>query len=170
MDIEGAKIYHGSCQCGAVRVAVKCKDLHSPEAAKPISCGCSFCSRVSLPPVVLNSKDQSADQDLPKNGNIWIYPKREQVAFQGHDNLSHYVCKDKLASKMFCKTCGVSMSAQWLELSREQLDSLSEETRKYREEKRDQFLVNIRVFDDFSMDGLKINRIPGDHGKPYVNP
>lgn len=46
-NIEGAKIYHGSCQCGAIGIAVKCKDLHGPEAANPVSCGCSICSRVS---------------------------------------------------------------------------------------------------------------------------
>lgn len=62
------------------------------------------------------------------------------------------------------------MSAEWLELSQKRLDTLPEETRKFREENRDQVLVNVRVFDGFSMDGLEVDRIPGDHGKPYVNP
>lgn len=75
-----------------------------------------------------------------------------------------------MTSKTFCKTCGVNMSAEWLEVSHEHLDALPEETRKFREENKDQILVNVRVFDDFSLDGLKIDRIPGDHGKPYVNP
>lgn len=80
------------------------------------------------------------------------------------------MCNDRLTSKTFCKTCGVIMSAEWLEMSQEQLDALPEEMRKFREENRDQVLVNVRVFDNFSMDGLVVDRIPGDHGKPYVNP
>lgn len=53
-EIEGAKIYHGSCHCGAVTIAVKSKDFHKdPDATSEkglFSCGCSICARVSPNP------------------------------------------------------------------------------------------------------------------------
>lgn len=99
-----------------------------------------------------------------------MYPKKEQVAIQGRENLSYYSFNSHLISKPFCKTCGVNPVAEWLEVSQEHLDSLPEEPRKFREDRLDIFPVNVRVFDNFSLDGLKTVHKDGNHGKPYENP
>ncbi|SPO04400.1 uncharacterized protein DNG_07085 [Cephalotrichum gorgonifer] len=143
-EIEGAKIYHGSCQCGAVQVAVKSKDLHeNPEAAGKYgctTCGCSICSRI---------------------GATWAYPKNEQVAFQSRDNLSYYSYNDKLLTKPFCKTCGVTFANEFADVTQEHLDSVSEASRKFREAQLGTCPFNLRVLDNFSLDGLKITHMPG---------
>ncbi|SPN99645.1 uncharacterized protein DNG_02497 [Cephalotrichum gorgonifer] len=135
-EIEGAKIYHGSCHCGAVGLAIKSKDLHEhPEAAGKmgfVTCDCSICAR---------------------NGNIWMYPTKKQIVFTGRDNLSYYSFGKKAMRKSFCKTCGVNMSNEWLENG------------------PDIWPINLRVLDNFSTDGLKINHFPDDsRDPPYVNP
>lgn len=47
---EGAKLYHGSCHCGAVKMALKFQDLDKLSDAdedRVIECNCSSCQRVS---------------------------------------------------------------------------------------------------------------------------
>ena len=177
-EIEGAKIYHGSCTCGAVRIAVKCKDLHeNPDAAEPTAgpsgplvCNCSICARVGPPPHQ-NRVQASHPANLRKqNGNVWMYPKKEQVAVQGLESLTQYAFNAKLNSKSFCKVCGVNPIVEWPDMSQEHLDSLPEIARGHRERGLAVTPVNVRVLDNFSLDGLKIKYIPGDHGTPYVNP
>ena len=89
---------------------------------------------------------------------------------QGRENLSRYAFNHKVIDKTFCKICGVHFANEWLDVTQEHLDSLPEEARKFREGKLEMFPINSRVFDDFSLDGLKITVNPGTHGKPYVNP
>ena len=95
---------------------------------------------------------------------------KDQVVLQGRENLVHYTFNHRLISKAFCNKCGVNMSAEWLDVTQEHLDSLPEEARKFREQRLGWHPVNVRVFDDFSLDGLKITHNPGNHGKPYENP
>ena len=99
-----------------------------------------------------------------------MYPNRDQVTVQGRENLSYYTFNSKMISKPFCKTCGVNMMAEWTDMTQEQLDSLTEEARKFREERVGWHPVNVRVFDDFSLEGLKVMQHAGNHGKPYENP
>ena len=54
-DIENGVVYHGSCHCGAVKVAVKTKGpLDKTYDERCMECNCSICQRVcyvfSLPP------------------------------------------------------------------------------------------------------------------------
>lgn len=99
-----------------------------------------------------------------------MYPKRNQVAIQGRENLTYYAFNDRLIAKPFCKTCGVNPVAEWTDVSQEHLDSIPEESRKFREANLGLFPVNVRTFDDFSLDGLKVTDYAGAHGKPYENP
>ncbi|PKS11102.1 hypothetical protein jhhlp_002863 [Lomentospora prolificans] len=153
VEIEGAKIYHGSCHCGAVTIAVKSKDFHKdPDATSEkglFSCGCSICAR---------------------NGNVWAYLRHEQVVVQGRDNLTQYTFNTKLVSKPFCKICGVNVLCDWLEVSQEHLAQLPEEAKVFVERNKHLTPVNLRALDNFSLDGLEINYTPGSHGRPYVNP
>ena len=51
-EIEGAKLYTGSCHCGAVRVALKSKPLDKTYDESILDCSCSHCRKVrplSLP-------------------------------------------------------------------------------------------------------------------------
>jgi hypothetical protein len=48
MDVDGGRLYTGSCHCGAVTLALKSKPLDEQDAT--CECNCSICSRVSNPP------------------------------------------------------------------------------------------------------------------------
>lgn len=62
------------------------------------------------------------------------------------------------------------MTAEWIDVWQEHLDSLPEPIREHVEQAGGFLPVNVRVLDSFSLDGLEIKHIPGDHGTPYVNP
>lgn len=47
--IEGARLYTGSCHCGAVRLALKSEPLDKTyRATRIVECVCSICQRVCL--------------------------------------------------------------------------------------------------------------------------
>ena len=48
-EIEGAKLYMGSCHCGAVTACIKIKPLDSTYPDRIAECNCSNCQRVRLP-------------------------------------------------------------------------------------------------------------------------
>ena len=80
-NIEGGKVYTGSCHCGAQRLAVDSKPLDNTDEDNFRVCTCSHCS---------------------KNGLILSYPADEAVGLQ----LDQALLGD-YKSKLFCKTCGV---------------------------------------------------------------
>jgi hypothetical protein len=46
-EIEGGKLYTGSCHCGVVTVAVKTLPLDDTYKDRLVECNCSICERVS---------------------------------------------------------------------------------------------------------------------------
>lgn len=63
--------------------------------------------------------------------------------------------------KTFCKTCGVNMSNEFTQVSDPAVAA----------QLPDMIPINLRVFDDFSTDGLKITHMPDDtRDPPYINP
>lgn len=46
-EIEGAKLYKGSCHCGAATACIKIKPLDSTYPDRITECNCSNCQRVS---------------------------------------------------------------------------------------------------------------------------
>ena len=48
-EIEGGKLYTGSCHCGALTVAAKLKPLDETFPDALLICNCSSCERVSVP-------------------------------------------------------------------------------------------------------------------------
>lgn len=49
VQFDGSKLYTGSCHCGAVTLALKCKALWKHTSEKIVECDCSSCVRVSCP-------------------------------------------------------------------------------------------------------------------------
>jgi hypothetical protein len=72
---------HGSCHCGAVRLALPV----APEEAT--SCNCSMCRRT---------------------GGLWAYYPFGTVSIQGHpDNTEGYAWGDRTLTTFRCRHCGI---------------------------------------------------------------
>lgn len=46
-EVEGGKLYTGSCHCGKLTVAVHNKPLEDDKDSGMVQCNCSICERVS---------------------------------------------------------------------------------------------------------------------------
>ncbi|KAK5654648.1 hypothetical protein OQA88_6969 [Cercophora sp. LCS_1] len=88
-EIEGGKMYHGSCHCGAVTLALKSLPLDKKYPSKIIDCNCSHCLR---------------------NGYLWVYVPKDAVVLQGEENIGRYTFSSGSLAKTFCKTCGVNLT------------------------------------------------------------
>ncbi|KAK3398566.1 Mss4-like protein [Sordaria brevicollis] len=92
-EIENGVVYHGSCHCGAVKLAVKTNGpLDKTYKERVMECNCSICQR---------------------GGYIWIYPSHPQqrcFSPSSHSSLSSYACLKKVMLKTFCKICGVHLT------------------------------------------------------------
>jgi len=61
-ELDNAKLYHGSCHCGAIPVAFKTPLLDKDYPGTVIECNCSICNRVSeLNPPFLSSPPTTVD-------------------------------------------------------------------------------------------------------------
>lgn len=49
-NVEGGRLYTGSCHCGAVTVCLSCKPLDESSEERVVVCNCSICQRVSCNP------------------------------------------------------------------------------------------------------------------------
>jgi hypothetical protein len=150
-EIEGGKVYYGSCHCGAVTLAAKMAPLDETYKDRVVDCNCSICQR---------------------NGCIWTYPKKEQVVLNGWDNIADYRMGKGIMSKKFCKTCGVHISNMSAPLSQEEENALPDDTRYWYEGSKTMFPLNVRVLNGFDPSPLPISRFDGlTQIKPeYVNP
>ncbi|CAN8102363.1 unnamed protein product [Discula destructiva] len=155
VEVENGKTYHGSCHCGAVKLAVKLKPLETwdtlSEDESVVECNCSICVRGAF---------------------VWCYPHKDQSVVFGRENLSYRIFSGKTDRKGFCKHCGVTLFNEANPLTDEQIAALSEGPKKWREESKDQRNINLRILHDFDFKTLKTQRldgwseIPGD----YVDP
>ncbi|KAI1484352.1 glutathione-dependent formaldehyde-activating enzyme [Biscogniauxia mediterranea] len=155
-NVEGGKIYTGSCHCGAVTLAVKVKPLDSTYQGstfqeKVVECDCSICIR---------------------NAYCWIYPKKPQVSIVGAENLSYYAFGARVWQKSFCRTCGVPVHHHIEDYSEAQLAAMPEEIRAWAGPRRNWSPVNLRALDGVDLSVLKVERLRGSvlRGDPYVNP
>ena len=102
---------------------------------------------------------------------MWIYPNKEQVVVQGADSTSIYNFASGVVDKTFCKKCGVLVGNKFKDLSQEQIDQLSEMAKGFYSRANHLHPVNLRAFDNFTLDELDIRLVPGDKfGVPYINP
>ena len=77
-----------------------------------------------------------------------------------------------LQAKTFCKICGVHLTNSRLELTEELLEGLSESARERAKSSAKYHPINLRVLDNFSTKGLKIENYKGftELQPEYVNP
>ncbi|EJT71386.1 hypothetical protein GGTG_10645 [Gaeumannomyces tritici R3-111a-1] len=167
---SGGKLYHGSCHCGDVRVALRvpkpfdqdrAADFEQDPARAIVECNCSLCQRT---------------------GATWIYPNRGQVVIKarggGDDPRGDAFSKAvgayhvRLGSQVFCRRCGVYV-ANRLDISTDdEFAALPEGLRAYMADKRDWQPLNLRIFQDVELEGLNITEADGWNKiqPPYVNP
>ncbi|KAI0432545.1 glutathione-dependent formaldehyde-activating enzyme [Xylaria sp. FL1042] len=149
-DAEGLQLYTGSCHCGAVTVSLKSQPLNK-DTQGLLECDCSICGRY---------------------GATWTYLPRAQVAIEGSENFGVYLFNKRIASKNFCKICGVPVSSDVVQLGDEQVAQLDEQTRGWYSGMKDQVAFNLRVVNGLNIKDLNPGRWEGyANVKPaYVEP
>ncbi|OAA73593.1 glutathione-dependent formaldehyde-activating enzyme [Cordyceps fumosorosea ARSEF 2679] len=161
VEVEGGKLYTGSCHCGKLTIAAKIKRLEDDKDSGMIECNCSICER---------------------NAYLWVYPKAEQVVLSGRaEDTGLYRFNHEVQAKPFCRTCGVSMSnpSNAATTANEAAARLPyadtaqrERVREYVEKHRTMHPVNVRVLHGVDFQRLHVKRFDGAKliPPPYVNP
>jgi hypothetical protein len=89
---------------------------------------------------------------------VLIYPHPSQVTIAGAENTASYQFGRKFVEHHFCKTCGVPLYMKIIGLSKEVLDSWSEEKKEMVKQKLGLCPINIRVLNDVEWDKLTIEK------------
>ncbi|KAK0613179.1 glutathione-dependent formaldehyde-activating enzyme [Immersiella caudata] len=131
---DNAKMYYGSCHCGAVTLALKTTPLDKEYPGTVIECNCSICNR---------------------NGYVWVYPLKDQVVIQGKDNMNRYSFGTKCVEKWFCKTCGVNLTNTAAGLDEEQIANLPEAYRGLHGRAKLLAPLNLRILNGFHVSEIK---------------
>ncbi|KAI0152366.1 glutathione-dependent formaldehyde-activating enzyme [Hypoxylon sp. NC0597] len=139
-EIEGGKLYTGSCHCGAVRVALKSKPLDKSSTEKIVECNCSICNR---------------------HGVVWLYPKKDQVVIEGEENLTTYLFNSMLWGKTFCKICGVPIHNKCEPITEEELNAMPEDRRNFIKGGQALTPINLRIFNDLNVEDLNVVQFDG---------
>jgi hypothetical protein len=149
VEIEGAKLYTGSCHCGAVTVALKSKPIEELPMIR--ECTCSICHH---------------------NGYMWMYPEANQIVLQGEDNLGRYLFGVKHLYKTFCKTCGVQFTNDWRDLNEEEVAAMDPQKRQFYQNANHFRPLNLRVLNNVDLSTLKpeLSTVSATIGMKYVNP
>ncbi|KAI1815474.1 glutathione-dependent formaldehyde-activating enzyme [Poronia punctata] len=138
-EVEGGKLYTGSCHCGAVTVAAKLKPIDAN--FQPVNdCNCSSCGRY---------------------GGLWTYPPKPQVVVQGKENFTRYVFGKRLAGKCFCKICGVLILNDIAKLSEEEVSKFDKATLDWYQGAHELAPINLRVLHGIDVKELKPNQFDG---------
>ncbi|POS77371.1 glutathione-dependent formaldehyde-activating enzyme [Diaporthe helianthi] len=153
---EGGKIYHGSCHCGRVTLAVR---VDKPLELRDITvdeericvCNCSACSRGAY---------------------IWIYPRIEDTVIDGEENLEYLLFNTNVTRKGFCRHCGVHICNAPSPLTDADEEALKDSVRGLRERTKTVRPITLRVLDDFDFKTVGTQKLDGwNFIKPlYVNP
>lgn len=153
---EGGKIYHGSCHCGRVTLAVRVdkpleqRDITVDEE-RICECNCSACSRGAY---------------------IWIYSRMEDTVIEGEENLDHLSFNTNITRKTFCRHCGVHICNTRTPLSDAEEEALDDNVKVWWERTKDLRPITLRVLDDFDFKTVETRKLDGwNFIKPlYVNP
>ncbi|KAG6366312.1 hypothetical protein INS49_000489 [Diaporthe citri] len=153
---EGGKIYHGSCHCGAVTLAVKvdkpleARDITVDEE-RIVECNCSICMRGAY---------------------VWIYPHIEDTVIEGREHLAYRSFNKNVVRKAFCKHCGTHVCNEPKPLTDAEIEALNDAAKAWRDRSLIIRTITLRVLDDFDFKTVKTNKLDGwDIVKPlYVNP
>ncbi|KAI3331521.1 glutathione-dependent formaldehyde-activating enzyme [Xylariaceae sp. AK1471] len=149
-EVEGGKLYTGSCHCGAVTVALKSKPLNK-DFQGLTECNCSSCSRY---------------------GAVWSYQPHAQVVVEGKENLGLYLFNKRAAKKRFCKICGVPVCQETVQFSEEKVAQMPENMKKWYVGAKDLTSLNLRVIHGLNVGDLNPKRFDGYNFIPpqYVEP
>ncbi|KAI1083515.1 glutathione-dependent formaldehyde-activating enzyme [Whalleya microplaca] len=139
-EVEGGRLYTGSCHCGAVRLAFLAKPLDKTYPENIAQCNCSMCGR---------------------QGVTWIYPRKEQVVIEGEENLATYCFGKKYFGKTFCKTCGVPVHNVPQTLTEEDAAKMKESDKNFVAAAKYLKPINLRLFDGVDVKDLNIKKIDG---------
>ncbi|KAH9221425.1 Mss4-like protein [Leptodontidium sp. 2 PMI_412] len=145
-QFENAKVYTGTCHCGAVGMAMKTAGPLATSGQHIEECECSICAR---------------------EGVILTYPSPPQIHITNASFLTSYSFGRKFRSWEFCPVCGVCIWARKHDLT-------AEEYASYGDADEDQAVwkarmnVNLRVLDGVEWDEIKIARGGNESEPKYV--
>ncbi|KAI5868532.1 glutathione-dependent formaldehyde-activating enzyme [Durotheca rogersii] len=139
-EIEGGRLYTGSCHCGAVRIALKSKPLDKTFTDRISECNCSICGRT---------------------GSVWIYPAKEQVVTEGEENLAVYLSGTRLFGKSFCTTCGIQVHNLMQPVSEEDIENMPQGQADFIRSSFPIQPINLRVFNDVDVHDLNVQQFDG---------
>ena len=141
-EMEGGKLYTGSCHCGALTIAVKSPPLDETYDKYLASCNCSHCGRM--------------DQ-------VWAFRQENEVVLNGDDaDLGKYKFGRNIMQKTFCKKCGVQMTnRQNPDITEEIKAQLDEPGKKFLGLSKGSHNPNLRVLDGVDLSKLKIGETDG---------
>ncbi|KAI0159728.1 glutathione-dependent formaldehyde-activating enzyme [Xylariaceae sp. FL1272] len=172
-EVEGGKLYTGSCHCGAVTLAVKNKPIVKESDETLMECNCSTCAKV----VTYTKHPQGSNLAMrPTNkiqaGAVWNYPTRSQVVIQGRENLELYISGNKTCGKSFCKICGVPVHNEILKFSDEELAAMTQEKRDWVTGGQNLCPINLRVINGLDVTELNTTKFNGYEKlqPPYEEP
>ncbi|KAI1347317.1 glutathione-dependent formaldehyde-activating enzyme [Xylaria sp. FL0043] len=150
-EIEGGKLYTGSCHCGAVTLALKSKPLDKNFTGDILECNCSSCA---------------------KAGYIWTYPEKSQVVIEGKETLAMYTFGRKTSGKTFCKICSIPIHNEVLKFTDEELAAKIKEDRDWILGGQNLAPVNLRIINNLDVSDLNVSRFQGYTAwhPPYVEP
>ncbi|KAI1427815.1 glutathione-dependent formaldehyde-activating enzyme [Xylaria sp. FL1777] len=151
VEIEGGKLYTGSCHCGAITLALKSKPLDKDFTGDIVECNCSSCA---------------------KAGYVWIYPQKPQVVIEGKENLGMYIFGKKTSGKTFCKICSVPIHNVALEFTEEELATKTDKERDWILGGQSLAPINLRTINEFDVNDLNVSQFQGYSvfQPPYVEP
>ncbi|KAH0441256.1 glutathione-dependent formaldehyde-activating gfa [Colletotrichum camelliae] len=129
---EHPKLYTGSCECGAVQLALRSKPLAEVEIKED---NCSICVR---------------------NGFIGVYPHQSQVTIVGKDRNQEYQFGRKFNGAPFCKTCGVHCFGNLYGPPQSIIERLPEAKKEFVRKQLEIQPLNVRVLNDVDWNGLGI--------------
>ncbi|KAF2967896.1 hypothetical protein GQX73_g5722 [Xylaria multiplex] len=144
-DSEDLQLYTGSCHCGAVTVGLKSKPLDK-NFQGAMECNCSICGRY---------------------GATWTYPPKAQVVTEGRGDLGVYLFNKNIASKKFCKICGVPVYSEAVQCTEEQVAQMDEGSRQWYTRSKDLIALNLRVINGLDVKDLNATRFDG---YTYIQP
>ncbi|KAF0331916.1 glutathione-dependent formaldehyde-activating gfa [Colletotrichum asianum] len=129
---EHPKLYTGSCECGAVQLALRSKPLAEVEVKED---NCSICVR---------------------NGAIGVYPHQSQVTIIGKDSTREYQFGRKFNGAPFCKICGVHCFGNLYGPPQSIVDRLPEAKKEFVRKQLEIQPLNVRVLNEVDWEELDI--------------
>lgn len=109
-----------------------------------------------------------------QNAYVWVWTTKDQVVLQAkEEDLGRYSFGQKVMEKLFCNKCGVHVSNRVAPKTAEEIDSMNEHQKKWRDMSLHMHPVTLRVFaDQVDLNDLKVARLTQGRALPpvYINP